>query len=358
MNIKHIFIGLFLLLYSKAWSAPECIVDTTEIYDPVENYTNNFNKGTAYFNARNWAAAFRIFEKAADIADTLIKAGVFKKGHDSSAVQLAGNAAQNAGYEDDAVEYYKQIAKQKLAGEKRIFLYKFLCKYYLDKNDIENFNFYTSLGKELFPKNLFFKQIEFDFVRQQNDLNKLLQFYDVKIATDTLNYSLYYDKALAIFQYLYPADSSKIPLGNLDDLFARMSIALFTATRINKEFYQAFQLTGTIHKAEANRIAANINQQKNTEPGLRTDEATLQQWKNKYISHLSQALNGWIEAEKILAPAFNKTIQTTIIYRNIVSNILEMIKIQKKITAANHVKRLDSLNKMDKRYQAIFRTIH
>jgi hypothetical protein len=76
-------------------------------------------------------------------------------------------SAYRAKKDDDAAVYFKKIADQKIAGKDNIDVYQLLVEYYAKKNDKANEEKYLQLGRELFPADDRWYQIELEEVIQR-----------------------------------------------------------------------------------------------------------------------------------------------------------------------------------------------
>ena len=63
---------------------------------------------------------------------------------------------------EHAAIYYGRLADAKVSGEGMVEIYKWLADHYNQKKDEANTLKYLSLGKEVFPKDIFSPSMEID----------------------------------------------------------------------------------------------------------------------------------------------------------------------------------------------------
>ncbi|MFN2458760.1 MAG: hypothetical protein ABR502_11210 [Chitinophagaceae bacterium] len=172
-------------------------------------YENYYNEGIRRFNAKQYDEAFRNFQNG-----LLVKDYVHGKGYsinnfsfsalDTQLVNLAGSAAILAKQEEAAIPYFRQIADVKLKGADFKDVYPILVDYYSRKNDAANKAKYLALGKELYPENPYWVQVQLDGAG--TDKKQRLATIEGLVAQDPNNYNLTMDYAVELFNYTYATD--------------------------------------------------------------------------------------------------------------------------------------------------------
>jgi hypothetical protein len=222
---------------------------------PVALYSSYITEAIAKFNAKDWATAYTDFKTSADISDVLIAHKLINMSFDTTANLYAGASAQNLKKEDDAVMMFTKLADKKIAGAENEFLYQFLANYYMDKKDDANFKKYVDLGKSLYPKSKYFAAIEGDYVRNSNDINKIVPYDESKIAENPNDYTLHYDLGGDIYNYLNPKDTSKTPKGDVSAMEGKMIGAFTKASEIKPEAGMPYSILGNFYYNKAATIS-------------------------------------------------------------------------------------------------------
>ncbi len=177
-------------------------------------YNGYFDIGAKNFNTKNYNEAYKNFKNASIIEDYIVMKGFeynsfkFPK-MDTSLIQNIALSALLAKNEDAAAEYYKKLADEKISGQGYLEIYQFLVEYYGKKNDIATRNKYVEIGKQLYPENAYWLQVELN--EAGDDKQKLFAKYDEIIAKNSTNYVIHFNYGAELFNYLYtqekkPAD--------------------------------------------------------------------------------------------------------------------------------------------------------
>jgi len=180
-------------------------------------YDAYYNAGIKSFNNKNFDASFRNFSGAYNV-ENFIKGKKFEYANfsfpalDTNLVLNTAAAASKATMVDSAMAYYKILADAKLAAPDYIEVYQLLIDYYNKKNDASNKAKYLALGKEIYPTNDYWYDI--DLAPLEKDKPKLIAKYEELLGTNPNSYYLAYNYAVELFNYLYatdkkPADADK-----------------------------------------------------------------------------------------------------------------------------------------------------
>lgn len=215
-------------------------------------YGNYYNVGIKHFNAKEWEQAYEGFKNASEISDILIKHKIASMSLDTNALLLAGASAQNAKKDDQAAAMFTRLSDAKITGADNEFVYQFLVNYYMNKKDEANFKKYVQVGKELYPKSKYFPGVEFEYVRNNGDFNKLVEYYESKIAAEPNNYDFSYDLGTEIYDHLYPKDTAKSPKGDLSGLETKMIQTFEKAATLKESAGMPYAIIGNhfIKKSE------------------------------------------------------------------------------------------------------------
>jgi hypothetical protein len=172
-------------------------------------YNGYFDKAAQAFNSKNYSEAYKYFKNASIVEDFVASKGYEYNGFsfpkmDTSLIQNIALSALLAKNEDDAAVYYARLADAKIGGEGFLEIYQFLVDHYNTKGNTEKKNKYLALGKELYPQNSYWCEIELKGLDE--DKVKLFAKYDELISGSCKTYPLMYNYAAELFNYLYTQD--------------------------------------------------------------------------------------------------------------------------------------------------------
>jgi hypothetical protein len=174
-------------------------------------YNGYFDAGVADFGAQKFDNSYSNFKNALMVEEYISGKGYEYNGFkfptfDTTLVQNIALSAYRAKKDDDAVVYYKKIAEQKIAGKDNVDIYQLLVEYYAKKNDKANKDKYLALGRELFPNDDRWYQIELDEV-DPKDKKALFAKYEDLLAKYPEKYLMSYNYAVEMFNYTYAGDT-------------------------------------------------------------------------------------------------------------------------------------------------------
>lgn len=181
-------------------------------------YDAYYNAGIRAFNAKNFEASFHNFSTALNVANYINNKkftyeNVNLPALDTNLILNTAAAASKANMTDSAMAYYKILADAKLSAPDYIEVYQLLIDHYAKKNDAANKDKYLALGKELYPTNDYWYDVE--LTPLANDKPKLISKYEELVSTNPTSYYLAYNYAVELFNYLYanekaPADAASL----------------------------------------------------------------------------------------------------------------------------------------------------
>ena len=174
-------------------------------------YNGYFDKGVADFGASKFDDAYSNFKNALMVEEYIAGKGFeynnFKfPVFDTTLIQNIALSAYRAKKDDDAVVYYKKIADQKIAGKDNVDVYQLLIEYYAKKNDKANEDKYMQVGRELFPADDRWYQMELEKI-DAKDKKALFAKYDELIPKYPDKYLMTYNYAVELFNYTYAGDA-------------------------------------------------------------------------------------------------------------------------------------------------------
>ena len=97
------------------------------------------------------------------MSDALAEKKLLNSPFDTTVLILTAYTAENSNHKDEAINYYKRLADNKVAGAGNEFVYRALVLSSFSKNDMESFEKYKALGKQLYPTSEYFDYDKTDF---------------------------------------------------------------------------------------------------------------------------------------------------------------------------------------------------
>jgi predicted Zn-dependent protease len=211
-------------------------------------YTGYYEAGAAAFNAAaptgnkaGFEDAMNLFIKADNTGQYITENKWSNIAHvDTTLVLNIAKAALNAGKNDVALTYFKELADAHINGTKDggagnaafILPYQWLTLHYKDAKDEINMLKYAALGKQLFPENDYFDLVLIDYYRDKKDNKALFAKYDELVAKSPDSLMYHFNYANDIFGYLYNSDEGVVVTGK-DSLMHVLNDQLEKAYKIN-----------------------------------------------------------------------------------------------------------------------------
>ncbi len=195
----------------------------------VNIYSGYFNVGYKLYEAKKFAEAYESFKKVNDYSALLSSQQLLTSPLDTNAVILAAITAESSNQKDEAAKYYAKLADAKVTGANYESIYRFLVTHYFTKKDMDNFEKYKAIGKELYPNSEFFTYDKTDFaVGLEGSFDSKVKSLEDVLAKDPTNYKA----NLSLGQVLYDTLNSKVegavPPANAEEIEKKM-VAAFTA---------------------------------------------------------------------------------------------------------------------------------
>ena len=165
-----------------------------ESYDGVNYiYSSFFKKGVKLYQAQDWEKSFAEFKSMAEMGDLLIARKWSTSSFDTTSYLYAAATAQNAKKEAEAIKYYSGLANIKVNGKDYEGVYEYLTKYYLNNPNEAEFKKYIGYAKELYPTNDLWKDLEFEYTKQNSDVSDIIKKFDAADAAKTMTSTEYFD---------------------------------------------------------------------------------------------------------------------------------------------------------------------
>lgn len=172
-------------------------------------YNGYFDMAATGFNEKNYDKAFENFKNAMVVEEFVAAKGYsynnfsFPKLDTSLILNTAISAAQ-AKKTDEAMTYYQKLADAKIAGPNYLEIYQQLVQHYNEKGDKATRDKYLALGRELYPEDDYWTEIE---LREAGtDKKALFAKYDELLGKYPSKYVLHYNYAAELFNYLFTQD--------------------------------------------------------------------------------------------------------------------------------------------------------
>lgn len=205
---------------------PSMALATEQIYQNgiINLYSNYYSFGFTDYNAKSYEKALAKLKKAMVYSDLLIKQKVLNTTLDTNVLILAAITAETGGFKDDAATCYVKLADAKVGGEGYEGVYRYLVTYYFGKKNMEAFEKYKKLGKEVYPKSDYFDFDKVDFaVGLVNTFQEKLAAIDEVLATDATNFKANQVLGEIIYDTLNPRDEETAVLPeNFNELEKKM----------------------------------------------------------------------------------------------------------------------------------------
>src|SRR5579863_2638344 len=243
-----------------------------------EIYQSYFQLGAADYNSGKYSDALDNFRGAIAASTFMTEKGWINMKIDTTSNIYAGISAEKAKKRDTAAIYYGRLADARVAGNNMIEIYKWLSNYYsTDKNDQANALKYIDIGRELYPKDSSWKDLEvnvyenqLDIYRKSGNKDSLFAAYDRVVAKFPNNNIFLYNYGLEMYQYA--SDTTKRP-ANAEELVNRAKDLLNKSLQIKPDYPQAALILGEISYNEAVDMQARARTIKGSTPD-RSEEHT------------------------------------------------------------------------------------
>src|SRR5436190_3492124 len=203
-------------------------------------YNGYFDLGVAGFGASKFDDSYANFKNALMVEEYISGKGYEYNGFkfpafDTTLIQNIALSAYRAKKDDEAAIYYKKIADQKIAGKDNIDIYQLLIEYYMKKGDQANTEKYFSLGRELYPADDRWYQMELERV-DAKDKKALFAKYEELLPKYPDKYILSYNYAVELFNYTYAGDAKP---ADYKETQKKIESVLKTTIGIKKDYPEA-----------------------------------------------------------------------------------------------------------------------
>ena len=203
-------------------------------------YNGYFDLGVAGFGASKFDDAYTNFKNALMVEEYIGGKGFEYNGFkfpvfDTTLIQNIALSAYRANRHDDAVIYYKKIADQRIAGKDNVDVYQLLIEYYIKKGDKANAEKYFALGRELYPAEDRWYQMELEQV-DAKDKKALFAKYEELMPKYPDKYLMTYNYAVELFNYTYAGDAKP---ADYKETQQKIESVLKKTIEVNKSYPEA-----------------------------------------------------------------------------------------------------------------------
>ncbi len=203
-------------------------------------YNGYFDLGVAGFGASKFDDSYASFKNALMVEEYIAGKGYEYNGFkfpafDTTLIQNIALSAYRAKKDDDAVIYYKKIADQRIAGKDNVDVYQLLIEYYIKKGDKVNAEKYFALGRELYPAEDRWYQMELEQV-DSKDKKALFAKYEELMPKYPGKFLMTYNYAVELFNYTYAGDTKP---ADYKEMQKKIESVLKTTIENNKSYPEA-----------------------------------------------------------------------------------------------------------------------
>jgi hypothetical protein len=223
-------------------------------------YSNYYTFGYSDYNNKAYDKALGKLKKAIQYSDLLIKQKVLTSNLDTNVLILAAITAETGGYKDEAAAYYTKLADAKVGGDGYEGVYRYLVTYHFGKKNMEGFEKYKKLGKEVFPKSDYFDFDKVDFaVGLVNTFTEKLAAIDEVLASDPTNFKANQVLGEIIFDTLNPRDEGMVLPENYNELEKKMIDAFSRSSKARPDYEIPLLYVGDHYINKASRVEEKRN---------------------------------------------------------------------------------------------------
>ncbi|HYF29960.1 MAG TPA: tetratricopeptide repeat protein [Chitinophagaceae bacterium] len=268
-------------------------------YKPVnEMYTGAYQEAANSFNAKNYEQAYEGFKNAIAVSSFMTQKGWINLKLDTNSTLYAGVAAEKLGKFEDAASYYGKLVESKAKGEGFVEIYKWVANHYFEKKDAANAEKYLAIGKEVYPADPFWAQLDVDMAREKGDKAQLFTKYEETIAANPNNHLYRYNYAVELYQHGYNQDTAKRPADS-EGFIKKAQESIQAAIRIKPDYSKAQLFAGQIAYNQGVDILTRSKAIKGTAAADVKRKADL---KAEALKKFDEAIPYFIEVDNLLSP--------------------------------------------------------
>ena len=204
----------------------ELVKDPVYQNAPIRIYSSLFSVGYKQYEEKKFSEAFETFKKVDAYSKVLSEQKLLNSALDTNVVILAGITAESSGNKAEAAKYYQRLADARITGANYESVYRFLVTHYFTAKDMENFEKYKALGKELYPQSEYFTYDKTDFaVGLEASFDSKMKSLEEVLAKDPTNYKANLSMGQLIYDTLNSKVEGAVPPANAEELEKKMVAA-------------------------------------------------------------------------------------------------------------------------------------
>lgn len=283
----------------------------------LDIYLGLYDLGANLFNEKDFEGAYNSFSKAIEVESFILN----KKYEynqvklytlDTALVLNTAIAASQAKKEDAAMRYYRKLTDANVAGKNYLEVYQILADYYYRRKDELNLNPLLDKARSLYPEDGYWNETELKTVADNGDKNALFARYEQLIAKYPANFTLNYNYAIELYNYIYSGE--KRP-ANEAELKEKLTGVLKNSIALDKEADAAVLMCNHSFNVAADySTAANTTKDPKKKAELKKTANTKM---DECIAHCN-SVAAYFDAKPSLKPAEKA------IYRNVLGYALDI----------------------------------
>ncbi|HKP32025.1 MAG TPA: hypothetical protein VJT83_04840 [Chitinophagaceae bacterium] len=268
-------------------------------YKPInEIYTSYYQTAANNFNDKKYEESYNGFVNAIAVSKFMTEKGWVNLKVDTNSILYAGVSAERLNKPDDALKYYSILAENKIKGEGFVEIYKWVANRYYENKDAANAEKYLAIGREVYPADGFWAQIELDMARDKGNKPELFKKYEQVIANNPTSHLYRYNYAVELYQEGYNLDSSKRP-ANSAELIAKAAESIQESLKIKPDYARAQLFAGQMRYNAGVDLLNKSKAVKGTKPDDVKRKADI---KAQALSKFDEAVPYLMEVDKLLSP--------------------------------------------------------
>lgn len=219
-------------------------------YKPIMDiYQGYFKDGADFYNAGDYKAAYPNFKNCLSVSEYMTKQKWSTVTLDTSVVLYSGISAEKAEKRDEAAIYYAKLADAKVNGDGMGEIYKWLVDYH-SKTNADKAQQYLKYGKELYPKDPFWDEMDLEMARSKGDKKALFAKYESSLAADPNNYVNRYNYAIELYEEGYKPTEAERPANSVE-LVKKTEEQLKKCLEVKADYVPANLVLGQLYYNQA-----------------------------------------------------------------------------------------------------------
>lgn len=332
---------------------------------PINLYSWFYSGGYNDYNSKDWAKGLEKLKLAVEFSDLLLSRKIIQAPLDTNVLILAGITAENNKSMDDAAVYYTRLADAKIPGKDYEAVYRFLVNYYFTKKNMDAFEKYKAIGKELYPDSDYFTYDKVDFAAGLMDnFNDKVKAVEEVLAADPNHYKANQVLGEIIYDTLNSTKEGAVMPSNAAELEVKMVNAFKKAASLKPESELPYLFMGDHFISKAVKVnearsAHAADMKARTKPGTmasKEDVAKRDQLDKQYGEALEAAREPYEKAAEIFAVKQDMQLRDKQQYKkacNYLADIFAFKKAQAKGKPADQAKYAAEEKKWNDRYDSI-----